>query len=31
VSSTYTAGLDAGLAKFLRETAWETVREFRQP
>ena len=31
VSSTYTAGLDADLAKFLRETAWETVREFKQP
>lgn len=31
VSSTYTAGLDAELAKFLRETAWETVREYRQP
>jgi hypothetical protein len=31
VSSTYTAGLDAELAKFLRETAWETVREFKQP
>ena len=31
VSSTYTASLDPELAKFLRETAWETVREFKQP
>lgn len=31
VGSTYTAGLDPELAKFLRETAWETVREFKQP
>ena len=31
VGSTYTAGLDPELAKFLRETAWETVNEYRQP
>jgi len=31
VSSTYTAGLDAELAKFLRETAWETVQGYKQP
>jgi hypothetical protein len=29
VGSTYTAGLDADTAKFLRETAWETVREYK--
>lgn len=31
VDSTYTAGLDPELARFLRETAWETVREYKQP
>jgi hypothetical protein len=28
IASTYTAGLEAGLARYLRETAWQTVQAF---